>query len=188
MDRGGARGGAPPEVGAAASSGLRRRHSASLATQGPLGPDQRHAMSDDKYELIYHAGIPGRGEASFFTVLRRACFTECITSPELGRLLTLPRRCRSQFVRLFFEATGTPYVDTALVQGQSAVKPYLEGSFPGAGQQHSPPLPLCSLPSATLGLRNLRPANRTIVGGPFAPSQTRTRCRSRRRVSSTATS
>lgn len=40
---------------------------------------------------------------------------------------------RSQFIRLFFEATGTPYVDTALTEGQSAVKPYLDGSFDGAG-------------------------------------------------------
>ncbi|GAA5820491.1 hypothetical protein JCM10212_003817 [Sporobolomyces blumeae] len=49
------------------------------------------------YELIYHAGIPGRGE----------------------------------FIRLFLEATATPYIDSALVQGQSAVKPYLDGSFEG---------------------------------------------------------
>ncbi|GAA5862191.1 hypothetical protein JCM3774_004816 [Rhodotorula dairenensis] len=66
-------------------------------------------MQDDKYELIYHAGIPGRGE----------------------------------FVRLFFEATATPYVDTALVQGQSAVKPYLEGSFPGADNNPLPFAPPC---------------------------------------------
>ncbi|KWU44921.1 glutathione S-transferase [Rhodotorula sp. JG-1b] len=66
-------------------------------------------MADDKYELIYHAGIPGRGE----------------------------------FVRLYFEATGTPYVDTALTQGQSAVKPYLEGSFPGADKNPLPFAPPC---------------------------------------------
>lgn len=47
---------------------------------------------------------------------------------------TLIQNLGVQFVRLYFEATGTPYVDTALTQGQSAVKPYLEGSFPGAGQ------------------------------------------------------
>ncbi|GAA5987830.1 hypothetical protein JCM5350_003162 [Sporobolomyces pararoseus] len=54
------------------------------------------------YELIYHAGIPGRGE----------------------------------FARLLFEATGTPYKDSALLQGQSAVKPYMDGTF--EGKEHNP--------------------------------------------------
>ncbi|GAA6016337.1 hypothetical protein JCM8202_005571 [Rhodotorula sphaerocarpa] len=58
----------------------------------------------DTYELIYHAGIPGRGE----------------------------------FARLYLEATATPYVDTALTEGQSAVKPYLEGSFPGSDENPVP--------------------------------------------------
>ncbi|GAA5868508.1 hypothetical protein JCM8547_006294 [Rhodosporidiobolus lusitaniae] len=48
-----------------------------------------------EFELIYHAGIPGRGE----------------------------------FVRLLFEATGTPYKDSALEEGQDAVGPYSDGSF-----------------------------------------------------------
>ncbi|TNY22503.1 glutathione S-transferase [Rhodotorula diobovata] len=60
--------------------------------------------SSDSFKLIYHAGIPGRGE----------------------------------FPRLFLEATGTPYEDTALTVGQDAVKPYLDGSFEGSD---SNPLP-----------------------------------------------
>ncbi|GAA5856908.1 hypothetical protein JCM5353_003750, partial [Sporobolomyces roseus] len=54
-------------------------------------------MPDSAYELIYHAGIPGRGE----------------------------------FPRLYFEATGTPYKDSALIQGQEGIKPYMDGSFEG---------------------------------------------------------
>ncbi|GAA6016890.1 hypothetical protein JCM11491_006903 [Sporobolomyces phaffii] len=38
---------------------------------------------------------------------------------------------RGEFIRLFFEATATPYKDSALIQGQSAILPYLNGSFPG---------------------------------------------------------
>ncbi|BGP38013.1 hypothetical protein JCM10449v2_001940 [Rhodotorula kratochvilovae] len=53
---------------------------------------------DAKYTLVYHAGIPGRGE----------------------------------FARLFFEATGTPYEDTALTAGQDGIKPYMGGSFEGS--------------------------------------------------------
>ncbi|BGP46106.1 hypothetical protein JCM10450v2_001946 [Rhodotorula kratochvilovae] len=53
---------------------------------------------DAKYTLVYHAGIPGRGE----------------------------------FARLFFEATGTPYEDTALTTGQDGIKPYMDGSFEGS--------------------------------------------------------
>ncbi|GAA5884228.1 hypothetical protein JCM16303_002416 [Sporobolomyces ruberrimus] len=56
------------------------------------------------YELIYHAGIPGRGE----------------------------------FIRLLFEATATPYKDSALTDGQAAVKPYMDGTFQG---NHKNPLP-----------------------------------------------
>ncbi|GAA5888066.1 hypothetical protein JCM6882_000270 [Rhodosporidiobolus microsporus] len=37
---------------------------------------------------------------------------------------------RGEFIRLLFEATGTPYKDSAL-EGQDALKPYLDGSFPG---------------------------------------------------------
>ncbi|GAA5948491.1 hypothetical protein JCM21900_002727 [Sporobolomyces salmonicolor] len=57
-------------------------------------------MSSPEYELIYHAGVPGRGE----------------------------------FVRLVFEATGTPYKDSALVEGQKGVQPYMDGSFEGNGE------------------------------------------------------
>lgn len=46
-----------------------------------------------------------------------------------------------QFARLYLEATATPYVDTALTEGQSAVKPYLEGSFPGSGERFRYPSP-----------------------------------------------
>ncbi|GAA5931907.1 glutathione S-transferase [Sporobolomyces koalae] len=54
-------------------------------------------MSAAEYELVYHEGIPGRGE----------------------------------FVRLLFEATATPYTDTALSQGQGAIEPYMNGTFDG---------------------------------------------------------
>ncbi|GAA5916431.1 hypothetical protein JCM5296_000054 [Sporobolomyces johnsonii] len=54
-------------------------------------------MASPEYELIYHAGIPGRGE----------------------------------FVRLMFEATATPYKDSALVEGQKGVQPYMDGTFKG---------------------------------------------------------
>ncbi|GAA6027008.1 hypothetical protein JCM8097_006035 [Rhodosporidiobolus ruineniae] len=57
-----------------------------------------------EYTLIYHAGIPGRGE----------------------------------FVRLLFEATGTPYTDTALTEGQDAIGPYLDGSFEGNDKNPHP--------------------------------------------------
>ncbi|GAA5904916.1 glutathione S-transferase [Sporobolomyces salmoneus] len=60
--------------------------------------------SSPEYELIYHAGIPGRGE----------------------------------FIRLFFEATGTPYKDSALVEGQSAIEPYLNGTFEGRDKNPVP--------------------------------------------------
>ncbi|BGP13938.1 hypothetical protein JCM10213_003853 [Rhodosporidiobolus nylandii] len=56
------------------------------------------------YELIYHAGIPGRGE----------------------------------LVRLLLEATGTPYKDSALTDGQDAIQPYLDGSFPGKDKNPVP--------------------------------------------------
>ncbi|GJN88483.1 hypothetical protein Rhopal_001449-T1 [Rhodotorula paludigena] len=62
-----------------------------------------------EYKLIYHAGIPGRGE----------------------------------FARLFFEATGTPYEDTALTVGQDGVKPLFDGSF-----EHSDKNPLPFAPPA----------------------------------------
>jgi glutathione S-transferase len=60
--------------------------------------------SEPEYKLVYHAGIPGRGE----------------------------------FIRLFFEATGTPYHDTALEEGQDAVKPYSDGTFQGNGTSCHP--------------------------------------------------
>lgn len=55
------------------------------------------------YELIYHAGIPGRGE----------------------------------FVRLVFEATDTPYVDTARSHPDS-LKSYMNGTFEGRDTNTSP--------------------------------------------------
>ncbi|GAA5852084.1 hypothetical protein JCM3766R1_005599, partial [Sporobolomyces carnicolor] len=57
-----------------------------------------------EYELIYHAGIPGRGE----------------------------------FIRLLFEASATPYHDSALNEGQAAIKPYLDGSFEGNDENPTP--------------------------------------------------
>ncbi|GAA6016530.1 hypothetical protein JCM10207_002829 [Rhodosporidiobolus poonsookiae] len=38
---------------------------------------------------------------------------------------------RGEFPRLFLEATGTPYKDLCPEEGQDALKPYLDGTFPG---------------------------------------------------------
>ncbi|KAM0756597.1 hypothetical protein T439DRAFT_309082 [Meredithblackwellia eburnea MCA 4105] len=56
------------------------------------------------YKLVYHAGIPGRGE----------------------------------FVRLVFEATGTPYEDVAHTVGQKGILPYLKGDFKGSETNPTP--------------------------------------------------
>ncbi|BGP22869.1 glutathione S-transferase [Rhodotorula toruloides] len=57
-----------------------------------------------KYELVYHAGIPGRAE----------------------------------FIRLYLEATGTPYEYKALTVGQDCIKPYLSGKFEGSDKNPTP--------------------------------------------------
>lgn len=42
-------------------------------------------------------------------------------------------RSSRQFVRLYLEATGTPYEDKALTEGQDCIKPYMSGEFEGSG-------------------------------------------------------
>jgi len=73
-----------------------------------------------EYELIYHAGIPGRGEVQYSLTI----FESTRAEPDSN----------IQFIRLFFEATATPYNDSALTVGQSAIKPYMDGSFEGNGE------------------------------------------------------
>ncbi len=74
------------------------------------------------YTLVYHAGLPGRGEVR----------------PLHPYHLIQLTNSSSQFVRLFFEATGTAYHDTAREVGQGAVWPYLKDGFKDCGE----PLPL----------------------------------------------
>ncbi|KDE07000.1 hypothetical protein MVLG_02736 [Microbotryum lychnidis-dioicae p1A1 Lamole] len=45
---------------------------------------------------------------------------------------------RAEFIRLYLEATATPYHDTATEEGQKAVQPYVQGTFEGCEDNPTP--------------------------------------------------
>lgn len=107
----------------------------------PLGSLERHLASRSLFHDPHTTAEPWlTTSTSSSTTLEFPDVERSV--PECARLASFGSHAdlcpRPQFVRLYFEATGTPYVDTALTEGQSAVKPYLEGSFPGAGQSSKP--------------------------------------------------
>lgn len=72
----------------------------------------------------------GRGSSSWQLHSASAGLPRC----REGRVALVTDPSLPQFIRLYFEATGTPYFDAAREVGQECLAPYYDDTFEHSGE------------------------------------------------------